>query len=101
MRKRAVMPLVASIVASFSLFATLELAVVSGASAELAPTRSPSNGANLVVDVPVAPENLLPTSVVMSEGRAVGGTRLFDLFNHLRDHQHIHRSNGAALAHNY
>ena len=71
MRKRAVMPLVASIVASLSLFATLELAVVSGAKAELAPTRSPSNEANLVVDVPVAPENLLPTSVVMSEGRSV------------------------------
>ena len=71
MRKRAVMPLVASIVASFSLFATLELAVVSGASAELAPTNVSTTEANLVVDVPVAPENLLPTSVVMSEGRAV------------------------------
>ena len=71
MRKRAVMPLVASIVASFSLFATLELAVVSGAKAELAPKSTSNTEANLVVDVPVAPENLLPTSVVMSEGRAV------------------------------
>ena len=65
------MPLAASIIASFSLFATLELAVVSGASAELAPTGSSSLEENLVVDVPEAPENLLPTSVVMSEGRAV------------------------------
>jgi hypothetical protein len=65
------MPLAASIIASFSLFATLELAVASGASAELAPTGSASLEENLVVDVPEAPENLLPTSVVMSEGRAV------------------------------
>ncbi|MEY3318771.1 MAG: hypothetical protein RL540_1143 [Actinomycetota bacterium] len=65
------MPLAASIIASFSLFATLELAVVSGASAELAPTGSASVEENLVVDVPEAPENLLPTSVAMSEGRAV------------------------------
>lgn len=71
MRLRVKMPLAASIIASFSLFATLELAVVSGASAELAPTGSASLEENLVVDVPEAPENLLPTSVVMSEGRAV------------------------------
>ncbi|MFZ9225897.1 MAG: lytic transglycosylase domain-containing protein [Actinobacteria bacterium] len=71
MRLRVKMPLAASIIASFSLFATLELAVVSGASAELAPTGSASVEENLVVDVPEAPENLLPTSVVMSEGRAV------------------------------
>jgi hypothetical protein len=71
MRLRVKMPLAASIIASFSLFATLELAVVSGASAELAPTGSASVEENLVVDVPDAPENLLPTSVVMSEGRAV------------------------------
>lgn len=71
MRQRVKMPLAASIIASFSLFATLELAVVSGASAELAPTGSASVEENLVVDVPEAPENLLPTSVVMSEGRAV------------------------------
>ena len=71
MRKQAKMPLVASIIASFSLFATLELAVVSGASAELAPRGNSSLEENLVVDVPATPENLLPTSVVMSEGRAV------------------------------
>jgi hypothetical protein len=71
MRLRVKMPLAASIIASFSLFATLELAVVSGASAELAPTGSASVEENLVVDVPEAPENLLPTSVAMSEGRAV------------------------------
>lgn len=71
MRLRVKMPLAASIIASFSLFATLELAVVSGASAELVPTGSASVEENLVVDVPEAPENLLPTSVVMSEGRAV------------------------------
>ena len=73
MRKRALTPVMASAIASISLFATLELAVVSSASAELAPVENgaTSEGANLVVDVPDVPEPLLPTSVVISERRAV------------------------------
>lgn len=71
MRKRVTMPVLASAVVSFSLFATLELAVVSGASAEQAPVASTEASANLVVDVPNVPEALLPTSVVMSDQRAV------------------------------
>jgi len=70
MLKRVSTPFLTSLVASFSLFATLELAVVSGASAELAPRGSAALTENLVVDVPETPENLLPTSVVMNEGRA-------------------------------
>jgi hypothetical protein len=70
MLKRVSTPFLTSLVASFSLFATLELAVVSGASAQLAPRGSAALEENLVVDVPETPENLLPTSVVMNEGRA-------------------------------
>ena len=71
MRKRALTPFAASAIAAFSLFATLELAVVSGASAEQAEFESSEKSANLVVDVPDLPQPLLPTSVVISERRAV------------------------------
>jgi len=71
MRKRALTPFAASAIAAFSLFATLELAVVSGASAEQAEFESSERSANLVVDVPDLPQPLLPTSVVISERRAV------------------------------
>ena len=71
MRKRALTPYAASAIAAFSLFATLELAVVSGASAEQAEFESSERSANLVVDVPDLPQPLLPTSVVISERRAV------------------------------
>jgi hypothetical protein len=71
MRKRALTPFAASAIAAFSLFATLELAVVSGASAEQAEVESSERSANLVVDVPDLPQPLLPTSVVISERRAV------------------------------
>jgi len=71
MRKRALTPFAASAIAAFSLFATLELAVVSGASAEQAEVESSERSANLVVDVPDIPQPLLPTSVVISERRAV------------------------------
>ncbi|MBM3722000.1 MAG: lytic transglycosylase domain-containing protein [Actinobacteria bacterium] len=71
MRKRALAPFAASAIAAFSLFATLELAVVSGASAEQAEVESSERSANLVVDVPDLPQPLRPTSVVISERRAV------------------------------
>ncbi|MFM7874482.1 MAG: hypothetical protein ACKO8Y_07720, partial [Actinomycetota bacterium] len=71
MRKRALTPFAASAIAAFSLFATLELAVVSGASAEQAEVESSERSANLVVEVPDLPQPLLPTSVVISERRAV------------------------------
>jgi hypothetical protein len=71
MRKRALTPFAASAIAAFSLFATLELAVVSGASAEQAEVESSQRSANLVVDLPDLPQPLLPTSVVISERRAV------------------------------
>ena len=71
MLKRVSTPFLASLVASFSLFATLEFAVVSGASAEQAEFESSEKSANLVVDVPDLPQPLLPTSVVISERRAV------------------------------
>lgn len=71
MRKRALTPFAASAIAAFSLFATLEFAVVSGASAELAEVESSQRSANLVVDLPDLPQPLLPTSVVISERRAV------------------------------
>jgi hypothetical protein len=71
MRKRALTPFAASAIAAFSLFATLELAVVSGASAEQVAEQRAGREANLVVDLPEVPEPLLPTSVVMSEQRAV------------------------------
>ena len=71
MRKRALTPFAASAIAAVSLFATLELAVVSGASAEQAEFESSERSANLVVDVPDLPQPLLPTSVVISERRAV------------------------------
>lgn len=71
MRKRALTPFAASAIAAFSLFATLELAVVSGASAEQVAEKGSGQEANLVVNRPEVPEPLLPTSVVISEQRAV------------------------------
>ncbi|MGA0442513.1 MAG: lytic transglycosylase domain-containing protein [Candidatus Nanopelagicaceae bacterium] len=77
MRKRALRPLMASAIAAISLFATLEFALISGATAQLpleeeSISSAPVNaGANLKASAPEESGPALPTLIEMSDGVAV------------------------------
>ena len=77
MRKRALRPFMASAIAAISLFATLEFAMISGASAQLPleeefVTGAPvTASANLKASAPEESGPALPTLIEMSEATAV------------------------------
>ncbi|MEY3103664.1 MAG: hypothetical protein RLZZ92_463 [Actinomycetota bacterium] len=77
MRKRALRPFMASAIAAISLFATLEFALISGASAQLPVEEEPvatapvSASANLKANAPEETGPALPTLIEMSDATAV------------------------------